>query len=968
MQFAHAKIIRLWIFALSGILLGGLLVALPLGSTAANAHGSLSDPPSRTYTCRFLYPEDPLCQEAWDAEPQALYDWMEVNIGDANGRHQDLIPDGRLCSANRAKYAAFDTPSQDWRATPVAADDDGKYTFTWESTAPHATRYYQLYLTNNDYDPSKSLSWDDLDLVYDAGPSAAEFKPEFRTELPARTGKQVLYTIWQRSDSPEAFYSCSDVTLDGSVPPSPTPAYSPTPTPSPSTTSSPSSSATPTVTSPPSAGGNADLKLVITTDWGSGYCAEGRVTTSQVDPLAWQVSFDLHGDMTSSWSADIRLDTTKRYEATGHSWNRTVKKNSPVTFGFCVDRGKHVPPTPAPTATESAVPTPTVSETITPSPTISESPTPTVSPTTPEIEGPLSAKFRVLSDWGNGFGADLTIKNTSDKAVSPWELVFGLPQGVSVTDLWNGTHSSQGGMTTVSPAAWNGKIGAGQKVVVGFNGANTSGAQFQGLVSCSINTNACLSGGETPTPQPSTTPTSGPTPTSPTSSATPSPTLSATASKTPTVSPTTAPIPTVSPTTSVEPTPPPATSGRRVGYFTQWGIYARNYFVKDIVGSGSASKLTHLNYAFGNINSSGKCFIVNQSGEGDAWADYGRSFTAAQSVDGVADTWDQKLRGNFNQIKELKAQHPHLKALISLGGWTWSKRFSDVALTQESREKFVSSCVDLYLKGDLPAFDGAGGAGVGAGVFDGLDIDWEYPGSEGLSGNRVRPEDTKNYTLLLQEFRKQLDELQSASGQQYELTAAMPAADGKVAKYEVAKVAESLDFMNIMAYDFRGAWDSSGPTNFHSNLYADPEGPGSAELKAVSVQSAVDAWLAGGAPADKLVVGVPFYGRGWSGVAAGTGDGLYQSATGAAPGTYEAGFEDYKVLDNQPGFTRYRHPVTKQLWAYDGNRFWSYDDPEVLQEKMNYIKDNGLGGAMVWSMDGDTADGQLMSAIDTHLR
>jgi len=376
--------------------------------------------------------------------------------------------------------------------------------------------------------------------------------------------------------------------------------------------------------------------------------------------------------------------------------------------------------------------------------------------------------------------------------------------------------------------------------------------------------------------------------------------------------------------------------------------------------------LTHLNYAFGNINSQGECFIVNQSGEGDAWADYGRGFTAAESVDGVADTWDQKLKGNFNQLKELKAKNPNLKVLISLGGWTWSKRFSDVALTQASREKFVSSCVDLYIKGNLATFDGAGGPGAAAGVFDGIDVDWEYPAAPG-DNNVYRDVDTQNYTLLLQEFRKQLDVVGATAGKRYELTAAVPGGTSKIDKIEVAKVGRVLDAINIMSYDFRGSWDASGPTNFHSNLYPDPAAPGSGELKSASVKTAVDAWLAGGAPPAKLVVGVPFYGRGWSGVTGGA-NGLYQPATGAAAGSYEAGFEDYKVLVNKTGYTTYRHPTTHQMWTFNGSTFWSFDDPQVLTEKMQYVKANGLGGAMIWSMDGDTNTGVLMNAVSAGLQ
>ncbi|CAA9557341.1 MAG: GH81 / GH18 [uncultured Truepera sp.] len=414
--------------------------------------------------------------------------------------------------------------------------------------------------------------------------------------------------------------------------------------------------------------------------------------------------------------------------------------------------------------------------------------------------------------------------------------------------------------------------------------------------------------------------------------------------------------------TTINPMPPPNTGGySRVGYFVQWGIYQRNFRLADMDRSGAAATLTHLNYAFGGITPEGTC-TVTAPGISDSFADYGKSFTAAESVDGVGDIWSQTLRGNFNQIKELKAKHPGLKALISLGGWTWSKNFSDVALTDASRKKFVTSCIDIYIKGNLPSADGAGGPGSGTGVFDGIDIDWEYPASEGNTGNIIRPEDTRNFTLLLEEFRRQLD----ATGSGKLLTAALPAAPSKIAKLEVANISRVLDLMNVMTYDFRGGWSTTGPTNFHSNLYPDPASTGSGEEKSFSVDTAINAYLQGGAPAKKLIVGVPYYGRGWRGVGS-ANSGLYQPATGLPQGAYEAGIDDYKVLVNRPG-TVYRNAVTKQMWKYDGNEFWSYDDPEVLTTKMNYIRARGLGGSMAWSMEGEDPNASLSKTIFNALK
>ena len=408
-----------------------------------------------------------------------------------------------------------------------------------------------------------------------------------------------------------------------------------------------------------------------------------------------------------------------------------------------------------------------------------------------------------------------------------------------------------------------------------------------------------------------------------------------------------------------------------MAYFSQWGIYGRGYNVKNIDTSGTAATLTHINYAFGNIyndNGTYKCGIVTRAetgnGDGgDAFADYGKSFGTDISVDGVADAWNQPLKGNFNQLKKLKAKYPGLKVLISLGGWTWSKNFSTAAMTDASRKALVASCIDVYIKGNLPvSSDSAGGPGAAAGLFDGIDIDWEYPGGGGLPTNSSSPQDKQNFTLLLQEFRRQLNAVRAG----YLLTIAAPGGPDKITNQEPAAYKDAVDWVNIMTYDFRGAWDATGPTNFHSNLYPSPQDPGVGVVKSYSVDTSVNAFLNAGMPASKLVIGLPFYGRGWKGVPS-TNNGLYQSATGAATGTYEAGYEDFKVLKSAPG-TIYRDTVTKQMWKYDGTNFWSYDDPEVMAIKTAYIKAKGLGGAMIWSLDGDDAQGTLAKAIATGLK
>ncbi|MFH9469790.1 glycoside hydrolase family 18 protein [Streptomyces clavifer] len=410
---------------------------------------------------------------------------------------------------------------------------------------------------------------------------------------------------------------------------------------------------------------------------------------------------------------------------------------------------------------------------------------------------------------------------------------------------------------------------------------------------------------------------------------------------------------------------------KTVGYFTQWGVYGRDFQVKDLETSGTAARLTHINYAFGNVSAEGRCFTGNVPGEADAWADYARPLDAAGSVDGVADTDTQPLAGNFNQLRELKAAHPGLKVMISLGGWSWSTHFSDAARTAASRKALVSSCIDLYIKGNLPQDGARGGAGAAAGLFDGIDLDWEWPGSAGDTDTVHRPEDKRNFTALVHEFRTQLDahaKKQQTKAQQgkgkgkakhYELSAFVPTAPEKIdAGFDVPRIMKDFDFVNLQGYDFHVSGEKT--TAQQSALFAKGD---------FSVDQTVRDWIRRGAPARKLVVGMPFYGQGWTGVTGG-GDGLGQPATAPAPATYAAGYEDYKALKklaDSGQYTVHRDARNGHAWLFDGTTLWTYDDPQVLRTKTSYIRDRGLGGAMFWSLDGDTDDGELMAAVDRGL-
>ncbi|MFG2432202.1 glycoside hydrolase family 18 protein [Streptomyces sp. NPDC048590] len=370
---------------------------------------------------------------------------------------------------------------------------------------------------------------------------------------------------------------------------------------------------------------------------------------------------------------------------------------------------------------------------------------------------------------------------------------------------------------------------------------------------------------------------------------------------------------------------PTAAGNKVVGYFTNWGVYDRNYHVKNIETSGSGDKLTHINYAFGNVQG-GKCTI------GDSYADYEKSYTADQSVDGVADTWDQELRGNFNQLRKLKKLHPDLKIIWSFGGWTWSGGFGAAA---QNPAAFAESCYNLV---EDPRW---------ADVFDGIDIDWEYPNACGLTCDTSGPAALKNLASALR----------TKFGSDNLVTAAITADGsdgGKIDAADYAGAATSFDWYNVMTYDFFGAWEAKGPTAPHSPLTTYDGIP----QDGFDTDAAISKLKAKGVPASKLLLGIGFYGRGWTGV---TQDAPGGTATGAAAGTYEAGIEDYKVLKNSCPATG---TVAGTAYAHCGTDWWSYDTPATIATKMDYKNQQGLGGTFFWELSGDTADGELIKAID----
>jgi chitin-binding protein len=226
------------------------LLVLTVAPGAANAHGTMNNPPSRTMVCFSEGPENPksaACKKAVElGGTQPLYDWNEVNLANAAGRHRELIPDGKLCSAGRDKYRAFDQARADWPATGMASG--ASFTFRYRATAPHKGSF-ELYVTKDGYDPSKPLKWSDLEskpFLTQRDPTLTDGAYTLQGKLPAKQGRHLIYAIWQRSDSPEAFYSCSDVAFGGGTTTPATPATPATTPPTAAPTTKPTTTTTPT--------------------------------------------------------------------------------------------------------------------------------------------------------------------------------------------------------------------------------------------------------------------------------------------------------------------------------------------------------------------------------------------------------------------------------------------------------------------------------------------------------------------------------------------------------------------------------------------------------------------------------------------------------------------------------------------------------------------------------------------------
>jgi len=322
-----------------------------------------------------------------------------------------------------------------------------------------------------------------------------------------------------------------------------------------------------------------------------------------------------------------------------------------------------------------------------------------------------------------------------------------------------------------------------------------------------------------------------------------------------------------------------------------------------------AKQITHINYAFANIKD-GKVVLGNKNDASD-----------------------------LKKLNTLKKVNPDLKILISVGGWSWSKNFSDAVLTEGPRQVFANSAIDFMLKHQI----------------DGIDLDWEYPGQVG-DNNVFREVDKENFTAILKLIRYKLDSIEPDD--KYLLTIATGANQSYLDHTNMKEAQKYLDFINIMTYDFFTG--GSKYTGHHANIKNSEfskKHPKSAEI-------AVEQHLKAGIPANKLVLGVPFYGRWWNKVLP-KNNGLYQLSNGIT-GAY--GYSQIADSLKSKTFTPYwdKSAGASYIWREKDSLFLTYENERSLKIKSTFVKSNQLGGIMFWQFNGD--NGELLNAIDAHLK
>lgn len=702
--------------------------------------------------------------------------------------------------------------------------------------------------------------------------------------------------------------------------------------------------------------------------WG-GMSGQINITnTGSKDLDDWQITFDTPHAAFQSWAGDANVEQlangSYRITLTPASWNQTIAAGSTIAIAFNAE-SSGLPnsgqltdelffstlPDSLEMVEPDLTPLPDTRETIEAAqqedslaPTNNQ---PTVEPTnetvtTLEVGAEGSTENLSLSATGNlywgGMSGELLIKNDGEEAVEGWEITFETPHSnfqswagdAQIEKLANGNYQ-----VTLSPAAWNQRIGSGESISIGFNAA-TSGLPTSGLL-----TNQLFFAGEEQQ-----------------NITLPANTISEPATGSQEQEATVNQVEMLPKQQAVD------SEKRVVGYFEEWGIYSRDFMVQDI----NVEDLTHINYSFFDVKANGDVILFDQWAATDRrfsqteqvsrtfsashWVELGEEqrsvfessgrFTTQLNPDGTVKVtgqpvgWDStdRLAGNLGQLQLLKELYPTINLGMALGGWTLSDEFSLALDDPEGREAFTSNIITTLERYDF---------------FTTIDFDWEYPGGGGLSTNASSPNDGTYLASTLEILRQKLDGLSLTTGETYEISIATAGGADKLANLNLRGIDPYVDFYNVMAYDFHGGWESN--TGHQAAMTGDAGG--------YDVLTAIDQFRSNDVQLDKIVLGAPAYTRAWGNVEAGTTFGYGESGeANAAQGSFEAGNYDHKDIITGISDGTYDliwDDYAKAAFAYDpiGKVWTSAETTATIAGKAAYVNEAGLGGMMFWALSND---------------
>lgn len=398
-------------------------------------------------------------------------------------------------------------------------------------------------------------------------------------------------------------------------------------------------------------------------------------------------------------------------------------------------------------------------------------------------------------------------------------------------------------------------------------------------------------------------------------------------------------------------------NGVVAAYFVEWGVYGRQ-FPADKVPVPNLSHLLYgfvpicggdgLNDALKQVPGSFEALQRSCAGRDDFKVSIHDLWGAVQKPQKGVEAYDEPYKGNFGQLMAIKHHNPNLTILPSIGGWTLSDPFYKMH-DSAKRRVFVQSVREFLETWKF---------------FDGVDIDWEFPGGKGAN-DKLGDADTDKYTYvqLLSDLRQMLDELEEKTGRRLQLTSAISGGYDKIDVVDYKQCQQYLDYIFVMNYDYKGAW-SMTDLGYHAPLYP----PSWKTHENYTTDFALRRLLNQSVNSGKLVVGVAMYGRGWSGVTNYTNNNLFSGvATGKVKGTWEDGVVDYREIGAASTYTKAYDHSSHAAYAYrkTAERVYdlvTYDSVKSVLAKGEYVREHGLGGLFAWEIDADNGD--LLNAMN----